>query len=327
MPLISIVIPVYNGEKSIVKTIESAVNQTFTDFELIIINDGSQDGTLETISQITDSRLQVFSYENSGVTVSRNRGIEKASGEFIAFLDADDLWTPDKLQSQLFALQENPEAAVAYSWTDWIDESGKFLRPGSHITANGDVYKKLLLINFLDNGSNPLIRKQALLEIGGFDELLPPSEDWDMWLRLAAKYDFVGVPFPQVLYRFSTNSASSNVLRLESSCLRLIEKTFAQADGSLQPLKRYSLANIYKYLIYKSLEGFPEQKKGWNAIKFLWNALRNQPDLFGKRIIWKVLFKITVMILLPPQQAENILNKFNKFSDLGTLLTLIKLEV
>lgn len=327
MPLVSVVIPVYNGEKTIEKTIESVFNQTFTDFELIIINDGSQDGTLEVISKITDSRLQVFSYENSGVTVSRNRGIEKASGEFIAFLDADDLWTPDKLQAQLQALQENPEAAVAYSWTDWIDEAGEFLRPGSHITANGDVYRKLLLINFLDNGSNPLIRKQALLEVGGFDELLPPAEDWDMWLRLAAKYHFVGVPSPQVLYRFSTSSASSNVLRLESSCLRVIEKAFARTDESLQPLKKYSIANIYKYLIYKSLEGFPEQRKGWNATKFLYGALRNQPDLLRKRIVWKVLFKIAVMILLPPQQGENILNKFKKFSDLGTLLTLIRLEV
>ncbi|XWK85817.1 MAG: glycosyltransferase [Phormidium sp.] len=325
MPLISVIIPVYNGEKTIRETIESVLKQTFTDFELIIINDASQDGTLEVIAKITDCRLSVFSYTNSGVSVSRNRGIEKAGGEFIAFLDADDLWTPDKLQVQLQALQENTQAAVAYSWTDWIDEAGKFLRPGSHITANGDVYKKLLLINFLDNGSNPLIRKQALLEIGGFDESLPPAEDWDMWLRLAAKYPFVGVPFTQVLYRVSTNSASSNVLQLESSCLRVIEKAFNQADESIQPLKKYSIANIYKYLIYKSLEGCPEPKKGWNAIKLLWGALRNQPDLLGKRIIWKVFFKIVVMILLPPTPAEKILHKFRKFSDIGTLLTLIQL--
>lgn len=325
MPTISVIIPAYNAEKTIKQTIESVFNQTFNNFELIVVNDGSQDSTMEILGGISDSRLKVFSYPNSGVATSRNRGISYASGNYISFLDADDLWTPDKLEAQLKALQENTQAAVAYSWTDWIDEAGKFLRPGSHITANGDVYKKLLLINFLDNGSNPLIRKQALLEIGGFDESLPPAEDWDMWLRLAAKYPFVGVPFTQVLYRVSTNSASSHVLQLESSCLRVIEKAFNQADESIQPLKKYSIANIYKYLIYKSLEGCPEPKKGWNAIKFLWGALRNQPDLLGKRIIWKVFFKIVVMILLPPTPAEKILHKFRKFSDIGTLLTLIQL--
>ncbi|MCL1471488.1 glycosyltransferase [Argonema antarcticum] len=326
MPLISVIIPVYNGEKTIRATIESVLKQSLKDYELIIINDGSQDGTLEVISQIQDSRLQVFSYSNSGVSVSRNRGVENANGEFIAFLDADDLWTPDKLQAQWQALQENPEAAVAYSWTDWITEAGEFLRPGSHITANGDVYEKLLLINFLDNGSNPLIRKQALLKVGGFDALLPPAEDWDMWLRLAAKYPFVAVPFPQVLYRVSANSASANVSRLALGSLHAIKKAFDQAPASLQYLKPYSLSNIYKYLTYKALEGFPERKKGLAGARFLWSAVRNDLSLLKTRIIWKAVFKIAAMIIMPPQQAALVLTKLSKFSDLNTLLTQIRLN-
>src|SRR4028118_1589922 len=160
MPLISVIIPVYNGEKTIRETIESILNQTFTDFELIVINDGSQDATLEIVECIQDSRLKVFSYPNAGQAASRNQGISHACGRYISFIDADDLWAPDKLEAQLKALQANPQAAVAYSWTKCIDELGQFSRRGSHISATGNVYGKLLLIDFIENGSNPLIRAE-----------------------------------------------------------------------------------------------------------------------------------------------------------------------
>lgn len=188
MPLISVVIPVFNGEKTIKETIYSLLKQTFTDFELIIINDGCQDLTVEVISSIQDSRIQVYSYPNAGLAASRNRGINHATGEYITFIDADDLWTPDKLESQFNALKNHPEAAVAYSWTDYIDQSSQFLRRGSHITLNGNIYPHLLVLDFLENGSNPLIRSQAFVEVGYFDESLKAAEDWDMLLRLASHY-------------------------------------------------------------------------------------------------------------------------------------------
>ncbi|MCA1995263.1 MAG: glycosyltransferase, partial [Coleofasciculus sp. S288] len=198
MPIISVIIPAYNAGKTIRRTIESVLNQTFSDFELIIINDGSQDSTLEIVKGFKDSRIQVFSYSNSGLAVSRNRGFSHSVGEFIAFIDADDLWTSDKLEAQLKALQTNPKAAVAYSWTDLIDESDQFLRPGNHTTANGNVYAKLLLTCFVVSGSNPLIRRQAFVEVDGFDESLAASQDFDLYLRLAARYEYVAVPSPQV---------------------------------------------------------------------------------------------------------------------------------
>src|ERR687886_1714098 len=223
MPLISVIIPVYNGGNTIRTTIESVLNQTFTNLELIVVNDGSQDSTLAVLNEIQDSRLKVFSFPNAGVSTSRNRGLAQAKGEFISFLDADDLWTPDKLEAQLKALQENPQAAVAYSWSDWIDESGQFLRAGGHITVNGNAYEKLLLRDFVESGSNPLIRKQALEEVGTFDESIAFAEDWDLWLRLAARSAFGAVPSPPVLYRISPNSASFNVWKMEAGSLKVIE--------------------------------------------------------------------------------------------------------
>jgi glycosyltransferase involved in cell wall biosynthesis len=326
MPVISVIIPVYNGEKTIRETIESVLSQTFKDFELIVINDGSKDTTLEIVERIQDPRLKVFSYRNAGQATSRNRGIAHACGEYISFIDADDLWTPNKLEAQLRALQDNPQAAVAYSWTKCIDEFGQFSRRGSHISVTGDVYAKLLLIDFIENGSNPLIRTQALAEVGGFDESMTPSEDRDLWLRLAARYHFVAVPSPQILYRQSVNSESANVLRMEAASLRVIEQAFTQAPESLQHLKKHSLANIYKGLTFKALEGPPEQQRGLTAARLLWHCVRNDPALLRSRVILKVLFKIAAMTLLPPQQAQALLNKAKGLANTTTLLGYLQLD-
>ncbi|NES87629.1 MAG: glycosyltransferase [Moorea sp. SIO2B7] len=325
MPLISVIIPVYNGEKTIRQTIEYVLKQSFADWELIVINDGSQDSTLEIVSSIKDLRLKVFSYPNAGLAASRNRGIVKASGEYISFLDADDLWTQDKLESQLKALQENPQAAVAYSWINCIDEFGQFLRRGNHVIFNGDVYAQLLLTDFIENGSNLLIRKQVFDEVGNFDELLNAVEDWDMWLRLAARYHFVCVPSPQIFYRISPNSMSTNVWKLETSCLQVIERAFARAPEELKHLKKISIANLYKYLTFKVLEGLPERKKGIAAIRFLYHAIKNDPSLLGERVSLKVLLKSGIMTLFPHQQAETLLTKFKTISNTTTILGYIQL--
>jgi glycosyltransferase involved in cell wall biosynthesis len=313
MPLVSIILPVYNSEKTLIKTIKSVLNQTFTDFELLVINDGSQDSTLEVIDDIRDPRMKIFSYPNAGVSASRNRGLAKATGEFISFLDADDLWTPDKLEAQFKALQDNPQAAVAYSWSDWIDESDQFLRPGGHISVNGNVYTNLLLRDFVESGSNPLIRRQALAEVGGFDESLVHGEDWDMWLRLAARYEFITVPSPQILYRVAPGSASFDVWKMEAGSLRIIERAFAQAPESLQKLKREVLGNRYKYLTLKAIEGPPEGRRGLAAARFFLHAVSNDPTWLRRtKLMLIVLFKITVTILLPPRQAQVLISLAKK---------------
>jgi len=187
MPLISVIIPLFNSKKTILETLESVFQQTFSDWEIIAINDGSKDSTLDVIATIKDPRLKVFSYPNGGISVSRNRGLALAQGEYIAFLDHDDLWKPDKLELQLKALRENPQAAVAYSWVDLIDESGEFIREVSRHKVKGNAYEKLLLTDILSTASNPLICKSALIAVGAFDETLSGPEDWELFIRLAAQ--------------------------------------------------------------------------------------------------------------------------------------------
>jgi glycosyltransferase involved in cell wall biosynthesis len=316
MPLISVIIPAYNAQKTIQKTIESVLNQTFPDFELLVIDDGSQDATLEVVERISDQRLKVFSYFNAGVSAARNRGLAKATGEFISFLDADDLWTPDKLEAQLDALRANPQAAVAYSWTDYIDECDRFLYPGSHVTANGDVYTKLLLSDFLENGSNALIRREALIDVGGFDESLCGPEDWDLFLRLAAKYHFVALQRPQILYRLSTNSISFNLARQEAQCLRVLEREFDRVPASLAHLKQQSLANLYQYLLFRGLAGSLDRQMGLTAARCLFQAVRNDLSILKtrSRLMAIVSLKILAAILLPPHLAHQLLELIKKRS-------------
>lgn len=313
MPLISVVIPVYNGEKTIQETIRSVLSQTFPDFELIVINDGSQDKTLEVVSTIRDPRLKIFSYPNAGVAASRNRGFLHSSGQFIAFLDADDLWTPDKLEAQLKALQEDPGAGVAYSWSNFISESNQVLQAGRRLTWSGNVHSKILVINFLEHGSNPLIRREALETVGGFEESLPPADDWDMWIRLAAKYPFVVVTAPQILYRVSTNSQSSNVVKLEAACLQVIERAFNQAPEELRSLKKRSLSEIYKYLTFKCLEGQPTQQRSLQAARYFWRSISADSSIMTQsRVVVIVCFKVLIGALLPTQLSQILIKNTKK---------------
>jgi len=308
MPLISVIIPAYNSEKTIQETIESVIKQTFNDWELIVVNDGSQDRTVEIVSRIKDDRIKLFSHPNAGAPASRNRGFNNSVGQFIAFLDADDLWTTDKLESQLNALQSHPEAAVAYSWTDYIDESGNFLKQGGRVIFNGNVYSQLLVRNFLENGSNPLIKREAINDIGGFNESLKGGQDWELYLRLGEKYHFVAVEKPQILYRFSTNSISSNALRQGAECLKVIESAFKRAPASILHLKKHSLANIYKYLACKTIDSRPTQKKGLAVMRLVFLYALNDPSLKSDlKFIFVIFVKSLGFIFLPPIIYQRLL--------------------
>ncbi|MBD1863682.1 MULTISPECIES: glycosyltransferase [Trichocoleus] len=328
MPLISVVIPAYNAEKTIKATIGSVLSQTFLDFELIVINDGSLDTTADIVSNIQDSRIKLISQPNSGPQKSRNRGICEAQGEYLAFLDADDLWTPEKLEAQLKSLRANPDAAVAYSWTNWIDETGQFLRRGAYISATGNVYEKLLLIDFVESGSNPLVLRRALDHVGYFDESLVGGQDWDMWLRLAACYPFTVVTSPQILYRKypNSNSWSNNVERQELGFQRVIEKALAQAPEAIQCRRKDILANRYKCLVVDALERPAGQKRGLTAARFLWVAIQNDPALLRAKVLVKLIFRTTAVIFLPPELAQALLLKAGKFLDVRALYGYLRID-
>lgn len=305
MPEVSIIIPAYNAAKTIHLAIESVIAQTFKDFELIIVNDGSTDTTFEVVNAFQDQRIILLDCPNSGSYPSRNQGMTHAKGNLIAFMDADDLWLKHKLEAQVKALQDNPKAGLAYCWTDWIDIFGKPLNKGVYTSHKGNVLAKLLLGNFIANGSNPLVRKIALDRVGAFAEDIVSGADWDMWLRLAIHYEFVCIPHAYVLHRRSNDSWSANLFRLEKGSLEVIERGYKRAPANLQKLKRQTKKRFYLYLTRRALTILPDTERyftqyhrGQAAAKFffltLWydfSQLIYRPRLFGS-LFWR----ITVML-------------------------------
>jgi glycosyltransferase involved in cell wall biosynthesis len=303
MPLISVIIPAYNAERTLLETVDSVQNQTLADIEIIIINDGSTDRTWKAIENLSDSRIKAFSYENGGVAVARNRGIAQATGEFMAFIDADDLWTPDKLELQLAALQQHPEAGVAYSWNYFYYEQTGERIPGHVANFEGDVYAPLLQENFIANGSNPLIRRQAIDQIGGFDPTFPHCADWDFYLRLAAHWQFVRVPQHHVLYRQSSHSMSSTkVNEIEQQCLAMLEKTYQVAPAKYQTLKHKSLSWIYEYCTQQYLQSSDDLAGVQTATRKFWKAVRFRPQVilegYGQSLM-RWLVKRWLLVLMP----------------------------
>jgi glycosyltransferase involved in cell wall biosynthesis len=246
MKKVSIILPVYNGESTIVETINSIQNQSYSNFELLIIDDGSTDNTLAKIEEIGDPRIKIFSYLNQERAKARNEGISKAEGEFIAFMDADDLWTSDKLELQVLALEQTPDAGVAYSWIKFIDEQGRYLFDREPLYYQGNVYADILVNNFISCGSNILVRKEVIDQVGGFDPLMIPAEDWDYNIRLAAHCSFIVVPKYQIYYRIQSPAVPKKVSSMEEAMFKVVEKAFQSTPVSFRTLRLAAISVTYR---------------------------------------------------------------------------------
>jgi hypothetical protein len=304
---ISVIIPVFNGAETIAETLDSVLAQTWQSWEIVVVNDGSTDATqaiLEHYQQTHPTlgdRFRVLNFTNSGVSLSRNRGVAVARGEYIAFLDGDDLWTPQKLERQWQALQDTPEADVAYSFTAWIDLEGNPLPGGITKKHSGNVYEALLCQDFIGSGSNPLIRRSTLAGVGEFAPDLHSAEDWDLWLRLARQLAFVCVPERDVLYRKRPGSASDNIGMMHQQSLRIVEREL-HTPGYIFPPRFWNkvLGNRFQYLLFKCLEYPLSPAKGLQALGFLLQVLHYDPGFVKRgKTFGIVIVKILVAIVCP----------------------------
>jgi glycosyltransferase involved in cell wall biosynthesis len=318
MSTISVVIPAYNAERTILETVKSVQEQTFQDFELIIINDGSNDRTLNLLDIVEDSRLKVFSYKNGGLSVARNRGISRATGDYIAFLDADDLWTPDKLELQLQALQQNPKAGLAYSWTYFMDEQKQTVHLDRPLYFEGNVHADLLVWNFLAHGSNPLIRKEVIDSVGNFNPDVSGAADWDYWLRIAERWEFAAVHKPQIFYRLSSTSMSSKVEFMEQCQLDVLEQAFERADNKLKSLKKKSKANVYIYSAQLYITRAANSDGIRKTFEKLYMAACLNLSVLLERKTQKIIFKLILLFVLPPKYAQFVLEQISKARAVST---------
>ena len=198
-PLVSVIIPTYNRGWALKKAIDSVLAQDFTDFELIVVNDGSTDNTQEILSSYKEDII-VLKQNNKGVSSARNRGIASASGRFIAFLDSDDLWLPQKLSTQVDFFNSNPEALICQTEEEWIRNS-IFVNPKKrHRKLSGDIFEQSLYL-CLVSPSAVMIKRSLFEKTGMFDESLPACEDYDMWLRVSCRYPVYLIDTPLIIKR------------------------------------------------------------------------------------------------------------------------------
>jgi glycosyltransferase involved in cell wall biosynthesis len=224
-PVVSVVIPTYNRAHSIREAVASALAQTFTNLEVIVVDDGSRDGTDKVIQGFDDSRLRyVRLATNSGASAARNRGTAEARGEFIAFLDSDDRWHPSKLQKQLDAFARAPAAVgLVCTGVRHITRTGDIQMvwiPQDH----GKVLPRQLAYNITGSGSNPLIRREILDRVGGWDVTLRSCQDFDLGIRICQVYAIAIVP--EVLIDVSTegNRITSNLDAQQQGMLAVAAK-------------------------------------------------------------------------------------------------------
>ncbi|MFO8108955.1 MAG: glycosyltransferase family 2 protein [Thermoplasmata archaeon] len=197
---VSVIIPTYNRSKVLVKAVESVLNQTYENFELIIVDDKSKDDTADTVEQFKDPRIKYHRNEiNLGGSGSRNVGIELAKGEFIAFLDDDDQWLPEKLERQVEVLKKASAGCCGVYTGLTKYRNGKPLTK-KMIPRDGMIFNDLLWENIIGSTSVIMLRKKSIIDVGGFTQDLPASQELDLYLRLAKKYEFKCVPESLVVY-------------------------------------------------------------------------------------------------------------------------------
>ena len=255
VPLVSVVIPTYNYGHFVAEAIQSVLEQTFRDFEIIVVDDGSTDNTREVIEQFGDSVRYIYQ-DNQRTAAARNTGIKAARGQYIAFLDADDLWLPQKLQLQIVLFEERPHVGLVYS-TIYLFESksgaivGEYPVSGCH---EGKVLKDLYMHPFIPSPT-PLIPKDVFNVVGYFDKRFDPKEDSEMWLRIAARYEFAFVPKPLAKYRLHESIQSKKGYEKGKRIdLAILEKVAHDHPNQLWPLRLFRLATY-------------EEEFGWGLIR------------------------------------------------------------
>ncbi|GET35682.1 glycosyltransferase family 2 protein [Microseira wollei] len=277
--LVSVIIPAYNAERFIERTLKSVLAQTYHNLEVIVVDDGSQDRTAQIVQSIAqeDRRVRLLQQPNAGVAAARNLGIQKSRGEFVAPIDADDIWYPQNIEKQVKCIIESDSSVgLVYSWSVDINEDD-FLTGGFHASEQkGKVYLPLLCRNFIGNGSAVLIRRTCLEKVGGYnneqlkDEHSHGSEDWELYLRIAESYQFGVVPEFLIGYRktsLSTSYKDASMVKFYELLMQMVRQKHPEIP---EQIYHWSGSNFYLYLAYQSFHS----SKHSNSLAWLYKSLQ-----------------------------------------------------
>ncbi len=310
--LVSVIIPCFNAEKTLSMTVDSVRSQTYQNWEIIIVNDGSTDNSWRLAEDFAKfENIMVIHTHNAGVSKARNTGAHNARGEYLAFLDADDTWHPEKLQFQVEFLKKNPKTGVCFSKVGFTSPSGRSLNQYSHVPKTALTAFNLLVENQLCTSSNIMCRKQVFTDTGGFAPGMNYAEDQEWLLRVALKnqWQISGIPQVLVYYRTQPGSLSSSLDKMEQGWQTLVNKAREYAPAFIENHYEKAQAIYLRYLARRALrQGEPAETgleymkrallSDWTIVLFQpWRSLATLTGLF----CWKLaptgytanLFQIT----------------------------------
>jgi glycosyltransferase involved in cell wall biosynthesis len=284
MPNISVIIHTYNNEKFIRETIESVLLQSYKDYEIIVVDDGSTDNTRSALIPYMD-KIRYHYKENGGIASAKNAGVSLSKAEFIAFLDHDDLWVPDKLKIQMEYFNKNPQVRLVYSkYTSFRD--GKELRTKPEKGYSGWIFKELLSKSFIQT-STVVVKRECLNAVGSYDESFTLGDEYDMFLRISKRFQCGFVDKGLTRYRVHETNASKNDFLFDKENLGVFKKIYnniTDLDGKEKKILRKRIA---RYSM-KVAEGLYRQGQREESKKYQKEALEYLP--FYKRFTCNLTF-------------------------------------
>lgn len=294
MPTVDVIIPAYNAARFLPAAIESVEAQTFGDWRILLVNDGSTDNTEEIVRPYRDrlgEKLKYIQQSNAGLPAARNTAIRNSTGEFLALLDADDVWLPWRLEESVKSFDGQPKAGLSYGMIRYIDVEGNATNWEDRRQKNAEGWIATSIYTRKVNLPCPTItfRRKCVEEVGMFDETMRATEDRDMWLRIALKYEVRFIERVIAHYRLSPNSMSTDLSRMLNAQLRFVEKhRGAPGCGAWQ--HRVALAWIYK----QYADALSARRQPGAALKNSLRALALNPlDWENARATGSLLFKWT----------------------------------
>jgi glycosyltransferase involved in cell wall biosynthesis len=284
MATVDVIIPAFNAAKYLPAALESVGSQTFEDWQIVLVDDGSTDHTADVVAPFIDrfgSKLRYIQQENHGLPAARNAAIRASTSEFLALLDADDVWMPCRLSESIMALAKRPGAGIAYGLITYIDPDGRSLTTfeGNVGHAEGQIAPYIYMRGVELPCPTITIRRACVDEVGLFDETMRSTEDRDLWLRIALLYEVAFVPKVLAYYRTSPGSMSSNSQRMLEAQLQFIRKHYGSEGCGLLP-RQISWARAYK----QRAEALKTQGQPWPALMSAMQAMVIYPlDLKNAR--------------------------------------------
>lgn len=287
---VSVVMPIYNVEAFVEDAIKSVLAQTFSHFELILVNDCSPDSSLALCQKFKDSRIRIISHEvNQGLSAARNTGIRHAIGRYVAFIDSDDMWHPEKLAQHVLHLDNAPEVGISFSRSVFIDYQGNTINVFQMPQLTDINASDLLCRNPVGNGSAPVLRRETLCDIRYqalnkrhphscyFDENFRQSEDIECWLRIVATthWKMEGLPAPLTYYRLNNQGLSANFQKQYASWENMINKAIHYAPELLIQYENRARAYQLRYLARQAIRNHD----GKEAVEWIKQALKTCPSI------------------------------------------------